>query len=75
MYFIQQSGKYVKDMLLLQHVAVALVSTHLTPVALGQSYVCKVAHLQVVVKAVWGIFKNTIHFCMCIISLSWERET
>ena len=30
------------------------------PVAPGQSYVRKVAHLQVVVdKAVWGIFDNT----------------
>ena len=31
------------------------------PVAPGQSYVRKVAHLQVVVvvKAVWGIFNNT----------------
>ena len=47
MYFIQQSGKYVKDTK--------------TPVALGLSYVRKVAHLQVVVvaKAVWGIFNNT----------------
>ena len=33
----------------------------ITPGAPGQSYVRKVAHLQVVVvvKAVWGIFKNT----------------
>ena len=37
----------------------ALVSTLFTPVAPGQSYVRKVAHLQVVVKAVWGIFNNT----------------
>ena len=34
----------------------ALVSTFLTPVEPGQSYVHKVAHLQVdvVVKTVWG---------------------
>ena len=33
----------------------------IAPVAPGQSYVRKVAHLQVVVvvKAVWGIFNNT----------------
>ena len=38
-----------------------IIGTNLTPVAPGQSYVCKVAHLQVVVvvKAVWGIFNNT----------------
>ena len=36
------------------------MSVNLTPVAPGQSYVRKVAHLQVVVvKAVWGILDNT----------------
>ena len=50
------------------------MSALLTPVAPGQSYVGKVAQLQVVVvKAVWGIFNNTngslftsLYFTCCL---------
>ena len=42
----------------------------LTPVAPGQSYVRKVAHLQVVVvKAVWGIFDNANGLCLQVNTL------
>ena len=63
----KQNRKHVNDIIISGAVlcccccGLALVNRLLIIIASGQSYMHKVAHLQVVVvvKAVWGIFNNT----------------